>query len=713
MEPFWLPLPQSIYWDGEDRRMDYREILKEENEGLEERWQLAVDRIREIADCPEAEGNLEDYFRKTAEFLLLMEELRQEVAEGKLYSASLSELQEWNRRLYGDISEHYEHSYANPAYAVCRLGEEYGSILSFVYAELRGLIVYAFEQRLLEMLIRMELFLQIHSEFGGGAYPAREQLRNDVYWFVSDYSDVTVAFRVREQLDPSLSFARDIIMEADLTDPRYLYWFGEYVSDTELRMSAYLNSLPQKEIEKIASVFTEGYRLGFEVNQKPLHKKKTVNIRYCLGFERIIRQAVKNFEAMGLTCIIYRAAVSRVNMRETSKIGYYSTSPNKQYDYDHKGDGALFMDKAFVERKLGVLRTTYEEYRELAAVHGGPAVMEIFGEKPFEPQSKPEALRLNEKQQNNQVLLNSRAGQMTNEYIKGEERSFTIIAFPVPDIGDKFEEIFTEIVKINTLDYRTWQQIQQRLIDVLDTGREIHIQGSGCNETDLHVTLMPMKNPEKETVFENCVADVNIPVGEVFTSPRLAGTEGVLHVTGVYLDGLFYKDLRLTFREGMIVDYSCGNYENREEGRRYVKENVLCHHETLPMGEFAIGTNTTAYVAARKYGIGALMPILIAEKMGPHFAVGDTCFSWEEDVITCNPDGKRMVAKENECSVLRREDVEKAYFNCHTDITIPYDELKEIAVIRDDGSRIPVIQNGRFVLAGTEALNEPLDAAEA
>ena len=84
--------------------MDYREILREENEGLEERWQLAVDRIREIADCPEVEGDLEDYFRKTAEFLLLMEKLRQEVAEGKLHSASLSELQEWNRQLYGDIS---------------------------------------------------------------------------------------------------------------------------------------------------------------------------------------------------------------------------------------------------------------------------------------------------------------------------------------------------------------------------------------------------------------------------------------------------------------------------------------------------------------------------------------------------------------------------------------------------------------------------------
>lgn len=692
--------------------MDYRELLKEENEELKERWQLSLERIRQIAENPEVEGELGDYFQRTAGFVLFMTELQKEIACGTLCGASLLTLQEWNRRLYEDIAgDAYETSYGNPAYAVRMLGEEYGAILSFVYAEIRGMIVYAYEQRLLEMLIRMELFLQMHSEFTDEALPAKEQLRSDVYWFVSDYSDVTVVWRVREQLDPRLSFAKDIIMEEDLSDPRYLYRFGEYISETELKTSAYLNSLSEEEIKKIASVFTEGYRIGFEVNKKPLHKKKTVNIRYCLGFERIIRQAVKNFEAMGLESIIYRAAVSRVNMREANKIGYYGTSPNKQYDYDHKGDAALFMDKAFVERKAGVLKTAYEKYKDLAAVHGGPAVMEIFGEIPFEPKAKPEALKLNEKQQANQVLLNSRAGQITNEYIRGEERSFTIIAFPVPDIGEQFEEIFAETVKINTLDYQTWQRIQQCMIDVLDTGTEVHILGVGKNQTDLRVALVPLHDPEKETIFENCVADVNIPVGEVFTSPRLTGTNGVLHVSGVFLDGLFYKDLKLTFQDGMITDYTCGNYESEEENRRYIRENVLMHHETLPMGEFAIGTNTTAYVAAQKYQMGDRLPILIAEKMGPHFAVGDTCFSWEEEVVTCNPDGKKMIAKENECSALRKEDPQKAYFNCHTDITIPYDELKEIAVVREDGSRTAIIRDGRFVLPGTEELNEPLREA--
>ena len=41
-------------------------------------------------------------------------------------------------------------------------------------------------------------------------------------------------------------------------------------------------------------------------------------------------------------------------------------------------------------------------------------------------------------------------------------------------------------------------------------------------------------------------------------------------------------------------------------------------------------------------------------------------------------------------------------------ITIPYEELKRIYVITADGKEISLIENGEFVLPGTEILNEPL-----
>ncbi len=132
-------------------------------------------------------------------------------------------------------------------------------------------------------------------------------------------------------------------------------------------------------------------------------------------------------------------------------------------------------------------------------------------------------------------------------------------------------------------------------------------------------------------------------------------------------------------------------------------------HKTLPLGEFAIGTNTTAYVMAKKYKIAHLLPILIAEKMGPHFAIGDTCFAWSEDVFVCNSDGKEIIARDNEKSSLRKTDLSQAYTYKHTDITIPYDELALIEVLTKTGKKIPVIKEGRFVLPGTELLNEPFN----
>ena len=157
----------------------------------------------------------------------------------------------------------------------------------------------------------------------------------------------------------------------------------------------------------------------------------------------------------------------------------------------------------------------------------------------------------------------------------------------------------------------------------------------------------------------------------------------------------------------MVKDYSCDNLPSEKENKLFIKENLLQNRETLPIGEFAIGTNTTAYAMARKYNILYKLPILIVEKMGPHFAIGDTCYSYEEDVMTYNPDGKAIIARENELSALRDVEPEKAYFGVHTDITIPYDELLEISAIKSNGDKVKILENGRFVLNGTEELNTP------
>lgn len=701
-----------------------------------ERYALALDRIMEIPSESICEEPFRTFFYQMASFVTKMDETWKLVESGELRRLSLEQLQEQNRELYEDIlPEHYGVSYANPDYAVDCLGESIGQMLSFLYTELRAMIPAAYEQNRFAMVIRMELLLEVYQAFVCAAQeqpadqdtvagtegkdmavaadgadkaglPEKETIRQILYWYVSDYYEPESAERIAQLVCADRDFAYRIVMESDLSDLRYLYYFGEYITDNELKTARHLNEMPEEKIRLMADTYTEGYRIGFEMGNKDISIKKTVNIRYNLGFERMIRQAVLNFDRIGLRTTIYRAGSSIFQGRSVNKNGFFGANPNKQFDYDHKEDQALVLDKLLVERKLECMKSAYEQWKKEAAEHGGPAVVEIFGEKPFVPETKKTACRLSDKQQKLSVEYAGKAGMLQNQYIKGEERSFTIIAFPVPDIGAQYTEIFDDIVRINTLDYKLYQGIQQTIIDALDRGLTVKVKGCGANRTDMTIKLHELQDPSKQTNFENCVADVNIPVGEVFTSPVLKGTDGILHVTRVFLNELEYKDIWLRFQNGMIVDYGCSNFPTEEENRKYIKDNVLYHHETLPIGEFAIGTNTTAYVVARKYGIEDKMPILIAEKTGPHFAVGDTCYSHAENVKVYNPNGKEIIAKDNEVSVLRDTDVSKAYFQCHTDITIPYDELGELSVLTGEGETISIIQNGQFVLPGCEELNK-------
>ena len=676
---------------------------------VEERYNLVVDRIGDIKEERTVDVKFRDYFVKVAEFIHLIDGTKKKIEDHTFDGMQIEELAAWNKKLYSDIlPEHYWESYANPDYAVAQLGEAYGSTLSALYAEIRAAIVYVYEKKTEYLDILFELFIEVYNQFEEEEMPEPHVLKEILYWYASDYCDVFVADRIHEQVDATQSFAADLILGSDLADLRYLYRFGEYISDSELTTAKYLLSLDETTIQKMADVYTEGYRIGFVNTGKDLSKKKTVNIRYVLGFERVVKKAIENFDKMGLKPVIYRSGVSMLTKRQHLKIGYYGAIANKQYEYDHRNDQALFLDKKFVERKLEVIATTYEHLKEEAGAFAGPACIEMFGEVPFVPEQKETALKLSEKQQELSVFFDGRQSRLTNTYIPGDERSFTIIAYPVPEIGEDYEEIFQEIIRINTLDAGLYEQVQQTLIDALDRGESVHICGENGNRTDLTVQLHTLSDPEKETIFENCVADVNIPVGEVFTSPVLEGTNGVLHVSKVYLNELQYKDLEITFSNGMVADYRCSNFERELENKEYIRDNVLYRHDTLALGEFAIGTNTTAYQAAKKYGIEDKMPILIAEKMGPHFAVGDTCYSWCEDIAVYNPNGKEIIARDNSVSIQRKEDLGKAYYHCHTDITIPYEELGKIEVNKKDGGHILLLEHGRFVLPGTEILNEPL-----
>lgn len=687
--------------------MNYQELWKEDNAAIRERYELALERIKMIREEHTVSAELQDYFIQAANVV----EAATEYLDFDYRQYSMEELEAGNQRLYGELqAEAYEKSYANPQYAEKQLGDS-GKVLSFLYTELLSLHRYARESRCSELTIHMELLIEIYNLYEDqDAFDIRE-VQKAIYYFYYDYCDVLVPDRTQEMYDARLDRYVQLVEQADLSDLRYLYGYGEAISTNEIRTAQYMNQLSQEEIDRLAFVYTDGYREGFEIAGIDLSKKKYVNLHYAVGQERMIRAAIRQFRELGLEPIIFLPAVSRLNQRQNRRNGVVATPVNRQYDYDHRYDEGIYLDSALMERKLEVLEQSYETYREFMQGYAGPAVVETFGEAPFEPVEKPESIALTKKQRDLTVEYTAQAGRLVNRYINRETYSFTIIAYPSPEIGNEFEEIFRETTKINTLDKKLYRTIQEVMINELNQAEFVRVQGIGKNRTDMKVMMHIMEHPERETNFENCLADVNIPVGEVFTSPRLTGTEGCLNVSEVYLNDLEFVDLELHFKDGKITDYTCGNFDQEEANIRFVKENLLQNRETLPIGEFAIGTNTTAYVMANRYQIVYKLPILIVEKMGPHFAVGDTCYSYSEENRLFNPDGKEIVAKDNECSILRKEDESKAYFHCHTDITIPYAEIGSIRSVHADGTEVEIMRDGRFVLPGTEELNRPLDEA--
>ncbi|TCK90539.1 leucyl aminopeptidase (aminopeptidase T) [Natranaerovirga hydrolytica] len=683
--------------------MAFKDIIKKDNEKIIEQYETMIQNIKDLNDqTNNPKNNHEKYLNFVSDFLINLTEEERLMDEHYFKNQSIEAIQSKNEKLYQDIiNDEYNKSYANPSYSVELFGETLGQVLAFVYTELRGCIADVFEHRLYDLTLYGELFLKIANDI---------QDSHTIKGILKDFYEENLSYfierNVNDRFNTDYGFATEIIMNNDLEDLRYLYQFGEYIGHNELKIAQYLNQLPQEKINLMASTYTQAYKKGFERDGIDLSKKKTVNIRYSIGFERVVKEAIRQFKQMDLEPIIFRYAVKSINKKQHLKVGYFATSPNKQYDYDHRFDEALYLDEDFANLKIKLTQEILEKHKDKLKNLAGPAVIEVFGEKPFKPISKKEAIALTQEQKTLKTSLNNTLQSINYQYMPGDEWSFTIIAFPMPEIGNAFEDIFDDVIKVNTLDSDLYTDIQQNIIDALDQGEYVEVKGKNENKTNIKVNLQDILNPKKETKFENCVADVNVPVGEVFTSPRLKGTNGILHVKEVYLRDLKYENLTLEFEDGYIKEYTCTNFKNEEDNKGYIKENLMYNYDTLPIGEFAIGTNTTAYVMAMKYNILNILPILIVEKMGPHFAVGDTCYSRSEDLPSINPNGKEVIPRDNEKSLTRKTNPEEAYYNCHTDITIPYDEIERISVVTKEGSRMDIIKDTKFVLTGTEKLNE-------
>jgi aminopeptidase len=151
----------------------------------------------------------------------------------------------------------------------------------------------------------------------------------------------------------------------------------------------------------------------------------------------------------------------------------------------------------------------------------------------------------------------------------------------------------------------SWRQVretQQRLVDHLTGKKDLHLKAA--NGTDLRWSVAGR-------TWINCAGRENFPDGEVFTGPVLDSVNGTVCYSFPAVDeGREVTDVRLTFRDGKVVDADAG------KGLDYLISTLDTDAGARFLGECAIGTN----FAITRYTRNTLFDEKIGGTM--HFAIG-------------------------------------------------------------------------------------------
>lgn len=595
------------------------------------------------------------------------------------------ELYRDNHSFFWELNEGYDISYANPLYTKQKLPIAYADIASAYYYEAIMSITLIFQKKMNEFYAVLEKFLVLSKSL---------QFNQDIYQNMQEMAKRNLYFdqlnEFTDTYDPN-NFMTNLVKSEDLDDIRYVYRYGIYISETELAFAKLVQGYSEEELQKLADQMVNGYLKGFQRHNKNMNGRLNSRIVTIVGLEKISKRIIYRLKEYG-----YAGFIGQLNYKNV----------NGQAISDFEKTSQLFFDKTDYEEILFSYKKLLMEKEYLLKSYQGNVIMVSFGQK------KNEIMQYHPyKEQDYTIVKEYELKKRTvfEQYVPKSQISYTGMAFPVNEIvASNYDSIFYDIMKINQMDPTEHEKMQDKLIEILDQGIYVSLKGFRGNETNIKVYLNQLQDPTTQTNFVNCGADVNIPVGEVYTSPQLNHTTGVIHLQRIRISRVQFKDVRIEVKDGFTTSYSCQNTENELENHELMEEVIFHHREQLPLGEFALGTNTYAYALAKKDGILHLLHTLIYEKLGPHIALGDTCFAWAEDTPLYSFDHKLMCAKDNEYSIQRKEDPSKAYVNLHYDLTIPYDEIGEISVHTRDDKDIIIVKEGLFVIPQLEALNQYL-----
>lgn len=621
-----------------------------------------------------------------------------EVLQDNPAERTLHERARQNNLLFGELQGHmYKKSLLNPDYAKALLPDNPADVLSALIAVFQSARKDAILGNKKMVLKKTDLLIGLSEELERKIIDRETVIcKWRSYWLdnIDEHTDSDVRSKVARGKD---NIFKQVLLRANSRDFAWIYDYGCFVDNKELELARFLFAYREDRLHEMAERIVDAFLHGFVSQSRDRRGRHRVILSYQVGQEALAKQVFYSLRAKGLDAVVTEPK---------------SLVSGGQCDLDHEFDDIIITSCGesidWIGTIEGAFRKATEEYEAGLLDTCGMIGITQFG-KPASTMEKAEnAFSPTSEQAELMRKVASIKRSIEVRYLAPSDLSFCKVTFPNMLFEEQFNDVFNDVFALNLVNSEPYEKIQQIIIDNLDRCEKVRILGCGDNKTDMSISMFEIDDPDRETTFLNCGGDLNIPHGEVFTTPVLRETKGIWHVPHIYLKGRYYKDLTLVFDEGRIVDYSCQNYDDRRKNREYIESELLFPYESLPIGEFAIGSNTKAYQVVMKHNLFSRLPILLAEKMGPHIAIGDPCFARSEDAPIYNLyDKKEMVARYNEITCKKNAD--DVYTNKHIDITLPYDQIRLLAGYTEDGQEIEIISNGRFVLRGTELLNAPLD----
>ena len=592
-------------------------------------------------------------------------------------------LQQENESFYHEINHEYAICYANPRYTKQILDASISDVASILYYEITMLAEAVFQHNVVQIDYVCNKF---------NAFVNAVQVGEDVILACMKLMDNELVSLEKETLRiqyTSNNFATKLQNNVDLNDIRYLFRYGIYISESEIKNAELMKDADNTFVYSLAKQMVDCYLKGFYLDNKVVTQRSVSRVIQIVGLEKVAHQIMNYLNELDKEGII-------------ASLVYRNIHPQAVSDYQKCS--AFYQSKENNEVEIKAYETALAYYEKELKAHAGNVIMVSFGQNKAEIESYDSLIKANSKLLKETTMKKK---FMFEAYVPKAEISYTGMAYPVAEISDKpFKEIFDAIMKINLMDDAIWIDIHEVLIAALNKGEKVHLKGYNGNQTDLMVMLNELEDENTQSNFINCSSASNIPTGEVFTSPKLRGSHGLLHIQKVRLSKIEFSNIKLVIEDGCTKSHSCENTDDKQQNDKLMNDYIFHDRESLPMGEFALGTNTYAYSLAKELGVLYKLHTLIYEKLGPHIAIGDTCFAFSETQERISKyNHKRFVATDNEISIKRLEDPKEAYFGLHYDLTVPYDEIGSIVVYNRDGSTTEIVKDGRIVLAGCEYMN--------